>query len=125
MSAARTAPVAMALASSARPGLSGNAWSAAMPEPTIAATSSAVPIASAVTIPVNRWRAGVTGVVVSRVVTPNSVTVQTVGLVARTMAAWIPSAASWANSTCASVNPTAASPSRYSLLERAPAMHPT
>ena len=47
------------------------------------------------------------------------------GLVARTMAECMPGAASWVKVTSASVNPTAASPSRYSVRDRAPAMQPT
>jgi hypothetical protein len=47
------------------------------------------------------------------------------GLVARMIAPCIPSATSWVNMIDASVNPAAASPSRYSCLDNAPAMQPT
>jgi hypothetical protein len=47
------------------------------------------------------------------------------GLTARMVAECIPGAASAVNVTDASANPAAASPSRYSRRERAPAMHPT
>ena len=47
------------------------------------------------------------------------------GLVARTIAACMPGAASWVKVTSASTKPTAAMPSRYSVRDRAPAMHPT
>ena len=49
----------------------------------------------------------------------------TVGLTARTIAPCIPGAASWVNTTSGSVKPAAVNPSRYSDLDRAPAMHPT
>src|ERR1700677_4400245 len=47
------------------------------------------------------------------------------GLTARMVAERMPGAASWVNVTDASVKPAAASPSRYSVWDGAPAMHPT
>jgi hypothetical protein len=47
------------------------------------------------------------------------------GLAARMIAECIAGAASWVKVTVASVNPAAASPSRYSVRDRAPAMQPT
>ncbi len=47
------------------------------------------------------------------------------GLTARTIAECMPGAASWVKVTSASTNPAAASPSRYSVRDRAPAMQPT
>ena len=47
------------------------------------------------------------------------------GLTARIMAECMPGAASVVKVTDAPVNPAAVSPSRYSLRDRAPAMHPT
>lgn len=46
------------------------------------------------------------------------------GLTARMMAEWMPGAASFVNATVAFVNPAAARPSRYSVRDSAPAMHP-
>ena len=47
------------------------------------------------------------------------------GLVARMIVECMAGAASWVNVTEASVNPAAASPSRYSARDSAPAMQPT
>lgn len=47
------------------------------------------------------------------------------GLMARMIAECIPGAAWWVNVTSAPANPAAASPSRYSDLDSAPAMQPT
>ena len=46
------------------------------------------------------------------------------GLAARMIAECMPGAASWVKVTDVPVNPAAASPSRYSARDRAPAMHP-